>query len=875
MQPPDSESSPRVERIVGWILRRRLWIALVSLALGAVAIPRTILTYRALTSELEELLPTNAPSVAALDALRSRLPGLRYLGVIIDTGGPQNFEAAVRFADDLAARAAQYPPDLVNEVRTGVQDERAFVETYLLQLMDLEDVRRLRRAIEERRDWEVTRALDIGLLDEEEDPAPVIPIRELREKYEARYGSVDRFVDDRFAARDKGTVIVLLHNTSNSTGSDPDRQLLERVRADIEDLGFPEAYAPGMRVGFAGDVAARVEEMEGLQADLTLSAFLVTFLIVVLIAWFFGSPWALVLLGVPLVLGTSYAFGIVALPPLGIRNLNSNTAFLGSIVVGNGVNTGIILLARVQEERRAGESVTGAIVAAVSSTWRPTLAAAGAAAAAYGSLIFTDFRGFNQFGWIGGFGMLLCWLSAMVVGPVVISFVGERLPVPELRSGRGWWRKGLSKLLERPRAIVTLTAVACILSAIGIVWRSGTWMEYDFSKLRRRDSFVSGERYWGPRMNETLGRYLTPTVVLGDEPGDAEVVRERIERLQREGRAGGLIDSVRTVTDVLRPDREAAAREVAKIAELLTPRMLRELKPSDRAVVERAVSEPARRPLEAEDLPAVFVAGLRELNGRVDRNVLVFPKLEGETWQSIPIAEFTRDLRAAATVDNRELPVAGSLLLSSDITEAMRRDGPRATVVALAVVLTVCLFAFRTRAALAAGPESLSEAARRRREGDRRLSRLRHPLGLSLLAIASICLGVVLMMGAMAWMGERLNFTNFVALPITFGIGADYSINMLRRWQSEGRRDMGSALASTGGAVAMCSATTVIGFGSLLVAQNRMLFSFGVLAVAGEITCLLTAIVLLPTLLRWIGGLTSVAAEAPTPPSRGGAASRP
>jgi predicted RND superfamily exporter protein len=54
------------------------------------------------------------------------------------------------------------------------------------------------------------------------------------------------------------------------------------------------------------------------------------------------------------------------------------------------------------------------------------------------------------------------------------------------------------------------------------------------------------------------------------------------------------------------------------------------------------------------------------------------------------------------------------------------------------------------------------------------------------------------------------------------------------------------ALDSTGGAVALCSATTVIGFGSLLIAQNRALFSFGVFAIAGELACLATAVLVLP-----------------------------
>jgi uncharacterized protein len=108
---------------------------------------------------------------------------------------------------------------------------------------------------------------------------------------------------------------------------------------------------------------------------------------------------------------------------------------------------------------------------------------------------------------------------------------------------------------------------------------------------------------------------------------------------------------------------------------------------------------------------------------------------------------------------------------------------------------------------------------------------------------------VMLMLGSVAWSSQRLNFCNFVALPITFGIGADYSINVLKRLQTDGPGALGAAISRTGAAVALCSATTIIGFGSLLVAQNQALFSFGVLAVAGEFACLTTAVLALPALL--------------------------
>jgi predicted RND superfamily exporter protein len=247
------------------------------------------------------------------------------------------------------------------------------------------------------------------------------------------------------------------------------------------------------------------------------------------------------------------------------------------------------------------------------------------------------------------------------------------------------------------------------------------------------------------------------------------------------------------------------------------------LPPEQRALADRFLTPEGLTPVTAADLPPALAAGLRDRDGRFDRNVLIFPKLTGDTWKMESIAEFAHDVRHLVELAAPTAAVTGPLLVSNDIIDAMRRDGPRATAIALAVTLLVVLLAFRS-------------------------------YELSLLAMGSLALGVTLMLGFGAWAGQRLNFTNFIALPITFGIAADYSINVLKRSQSSGSpRD---AVAHTGGAVALCSITTVIGFGSLLVAQNRALFSFGSLAVTGELTCLATAVLAVPAYLllhrRWL-----------------------
>jgi predicted RND superfamily exporter protein len=593
-----------------------------------------------------------------------------------------------------------------------------------------------------------------------------------------------------------------------------------------------------MRVGFAADVATRVEELEGLQADLTVSGFIVLALVIGLIVWYFRAWQALLILGIPLLLGAVSAFGLVALPPFNIRHLNSNTAFLGTIIIGNGINSGIILLARFQEERRNSSELQDALTVAMKQTWRPTLAAALAASAAYGSLVFTDFRGFNQFGWIGGLGMLLCWGSTMLLAPPLIMTLGKRMAKPP----RGSQRPSSDKpgfvpriFLSRPRIVLGVTLLATLLAVVGVGRRTSDWIEYDLSKLRRRDSWTGGERYWGARMDQTLGRYLTPSVVMTNNAQQTRNLKQRFERLAEEGKAGNLIDRVQTAASLLPETRFEAVREVKRIAEALTPRLRSHLDSNDRELVERAISDASARPLTTEQLPAALVAGLREKNGRIDRSVLIYPKLGGGTWDAERIQAFADDVRREAEKESKDIKAAGTVLLSSDIAQALRHDGPRATGLSLLAVLCICLIAFRARR----NPNPSDALARR------------HGL-LAAAAILSLLLGVLLMLGGLAWTGARLNFSNFVALPITFGIAADYSINMLKRYQAEGKLELSRVFQGTGSAVALCSLTTIIGFGSLLLAQNQALFSFGVLAIVGEFTCLFTAVVVLPALfLVW------------------------
>src|SRR5262249_35131617 len=150
------------------------------------------------------------------------------------------------------------------------------------------------------------------------------------------------------------------------------------------------------------------EERHALQSDLEVATAISIGLVCLVVFLYFGRLSAVPFMVVPALCGVTFA---LAFAQIFVGHLNTATGFMGAIIIGNGINYAIVQMARYEEERRLGRPVGEAIRVALHTTWRPTGVASVGAAIAYGSLAVTDFRGFNQFGSIGGVGMLLSWLA--------------------------------------------------------------------------------------------------------------------------------------------------------------------------------------------------------------------------------------------------------------------------------------------------------------------------------------------------------------------------------------------------------------------------------------------------------------------------------
>ena len=812
--------SDRVRRYVAWTVRNGWWLWLVAVVLAVPAAIRTVQLYANLKSDVEELLPRNAPSVAAIDELRRRMPGVRYLGVIVDVGRPENLLAGERLVDDLAVRVRKYPKDLVASVRTGVQVETEFLKKNAPLYVELADLKAVKERIADQRDREVSKSMDLGLDDPDEkgekgeNAEETLDFSDLQKKYSAK--GVDRFKDGRFSNADQHLTLMLIEVASLTTGSDLGNALFKRVQSDLKALGGSDKYATGMRIGYTGDVAIDIEELAALVSDLSVSSVVVILLTLTVILVFFRWWKSVFALLVPLTLAAFYAFALVTLPPANIDGLNSNTAFLASVIVGNGVNFGVILLARYVEERRFGHSVQESLVTAIWGARSGTVVAALAAAAAYGSLMLTQFRGFHQFGVIGAVGMIACWAMAFLLSPSLISWLDRDGSSQRNGAHRPVIMGRVADLVQRhPTPILVVAGVLTLFSLYRVRSIDGSWIEYDFSQLRRSDSRVSGEAYWGHRMDELLGRYLTPLVVLTDSPEATERVSAELKASTASGVLKDYVSDVQDKNDVIPTQQPEKLAEVQQIRDIFTPRIRAELSPEQRQAIDPYLPPDSLRVLQPDDLPHTLTAGLRERSGRLDRSVMVFPKPSDATWHGDALATFTNELRRIGGTDARP---AGSIPLSADIIASITRDGPLATLAALAGVVLLVTAIFRFSRA-------------------------------TLLILGSLIVGVLWLTALTLVFKVKINFCNFIAFPITFGIGVDYAVNVMARYRQTGERDVIDAIRSTGGAVAVCSLTTIIGYGSLLLAKNNALFLFGLVAVLGEITCLISAVVVLPAVL--------------------------
>lgn len=797
-----------------------------------------------LNSDFRALLPETSRSVRDLDEIRARFGGTSTVIVAIqDTRGPEGGDvAALRtFTRALAPELEGMTGHEIAQIDWNVTDFYEFVREHRHLYADLDDLTEMRDALQERLDWERGRAFDLGLFEEDPPPDPQATLDRLRADAAAAEERMERFPEG-FYTHPEQPILFLFVRTSISGG---DSHATDALLADMEHAIERALEATGhaaptasrlrgndvgvasdtIRVDFGGNIMDVREENDALKEAVARSTVVTALLLILSIYVFYLSWRAIPLLMLTLVAPCLAAFGLAQ--PV-VENLNASSAFLASIVIGNGVNSSIMWLGRYFEERREGKTGAAALEATHLGTWQGTLAAAVAAALAYGSLTVTDYRGFRDFGLIGLLGMLFCWLAAYLVLPA-LAVVAERLApmkvLPEDRNRRGIYGVFFARLsLASPRTLLIISGVVTVVTTIAVVWAAGSDpLEYDFRNLQAIRPPESRVSWVNARLEDWADETLSGSAVAILAPTNADVPH-LVEQLvaYREEHPDAFGD-VRTIDDMLPQDQEA------KIPLLLDlRRLLLETRPylteEQQAEIDEQMPPELVTTIDLDDVPESVARSFTERDGSRGRLVFVEHAAGRSTWDGRYQIEWAAGARSATALDGSEPAVAGPSVVFADLISSIFSEAPLAIGASFAATLVLLLFSFR----------GLRDRA---------------------YALVAMLVGVGWMTGILALLQVKLNFLNMVAFPITFGIGLEYSVNYMKRYREE--RALGktpteavrAALEGAGGAVILCSLTTLIGYISLYASSNRALNSFGLAMSLGEITCLLASVLALPALL--------------------------
>jgi predicted RND superfamily exporter protein len=803
-----SAAIARARRYVAWVERHTLAI-LCGYAVVLALAGDLIAFHLPLYAYFSYLLPQDASAVRDLRKLEARVKTTDTVLVVMQAPIPDIRRAAAR---EMASGLRELPHDLVERVDEDDTEIRTFLRSHRHLFVPLADLEKARDAIEARiRDAKLkANPLFVNLDDGSGNAGSADPLDELRRKRHDAEAQLDHAQN---VSADGTTEMIQVRTAFRTTDAKRAAALLERMEAVREHV---LAAHPGVVMGFTGGAVTGLAEHRAIAKGMLLSSIVTTVLVGLVLALYFRSATLLVLLVGTVALATAAAFGTAVFT---VGHLNAATAFLGAIIAGNGINYGILLIARHLEERRH-LGVEDALAAAIVGTLRPTAVASLGASIAYGSLAATSFRGFADFAVMGAVGMTLCWIASYTLLPALMLRFGRRT-----RRARATPVPGsvLVRILGFRSANVVVAAAAAIgLCAAVVVGRyiAADPFEYDIKKLRSEGDEAIAARNWMLLSDRRVGAgYAGRTIIAAERLDDVPRIVDALRAIDRGKPASrqtiGLVDSI---AKVVPDDQPAKLAVLNQIRTLLDDSALAALDDHERAELAELRPPDDLRPITIDTLPASFKDQYAEKDGRIGYLVQIRPAPSLDQWNGHDLIRFARAVRELHLGNGETITTSGSSVIFADIIDSIERDGPLVTLIGAAgLIVMVVLVVGRNRRAVS--------------------------------VLVATGAGSLLMVATCALLGLKVNFLDFVALPITLGLGVDYAINVAHRHDHDGLADPVATLRTSGSAVFVCSLTTMIGYGSLLVSDNLAIQGFGTASLFGEITCVLAALVLVPALL--------------------------
>ncbi len=630
---------------------------------------------------------------------------------------------------------------------------------------------------------------------------------------------------------------------------------IQSVRDLIAEL---KTEYPEIQVGVTGGDVIASDEMVATKDDVTHASILALVGVAVLFIGIYRGVVRPLLAVFCLLVALGWSMGYTTLV---VGHLNILTVVFTTILIGLGIDFGIHVIERYREERAGEKSVLEALEKTLRGTGRGNLAGAITTAIAFGAMTLTDFLGIAELGWIAGGGILLCLLAMILLLPALIM-IEERLfpnkkpkPVAVHRA-----RVSIESCFEHYRMIIGISLFATVLA--GIAFKN---LQFDYNLLNLQVKETEAVEY-ELKILENAKRSTWYAAIISDSYADALKKLQQVKSIPSVGKVESILsvlpehqeENLKLIPDLqpllgdmeIEPDDELFSlqrlkktlkkirfklrgRESGKEDEVAetgrwAQKVIEAIENQDPASAKTRLQnfsrnltqdyrdklESLRKGLKAEkvkveNLPKDLKSRFMSTQGHF--LILAFPNIN--IWERESMEQFLASMREI------DPDVTGNAVHMFESSQLMKMGYLTGGLYAMCAIILFLFLSFKRP-------------------------------GTVLLILLPTWIGTVWTVGIMELTGVRFNLANLVILPLIIGIGVVNGIHIVHRFREEGGKEDTVLSKSTGQAVILSSLTTMIGFGSLMVANHQGIFSLGLVLTLGVGNSLLASITLLPALLK-------------------------
>ncbi|MGE5191245.1 MAG: MMPL family transporter [Deltaproteobacteria bacterium] len=660
---------------------------------------------------------------------------------------------------------------------------------------------------------------------------------------------------DRYLMNEKGTMGFLKTQPTTTAndfnGSSPSIDRLRELMAEVV------RQHAGARLALTGIPVLESDEMRSSQTAMFYASILSFLGVAALMVLGFRGLRYPILGNLVLLVGMAWSFGFTT---LAVGHLNILSVSFAAMLIGIGIDYSTVYLLRYLECRHEGLDAQSAVIATGTSVGPGILTAAISSSVAFYCAVLTDFAGVAELGIIAGGGILLCTVAAFVVLPAVLVVADRRRPGNTLAKPlESRWLRALTS--KYPVWVTGLSSLA-----IAGIAAYGVRVEYDYNLLHLQASGLESVEVQ-KRIFDQADNSLLFAVSLADSSKQVLELKKKFEALptvhhveelaailphypeeetqllvqavgaelaslpartpeSREvdpSMIGVELERIETAlasnpSSAARGARETINRFLDHLAELSQPAQMQLLREYQARLaadllgrLHGLASIAQSEPVSPADLTPALVGRFISPQGKW--LLQVYPK--SQIWDIQPLEKFIAEVRSV------DPEATGTPLQTYEASKAIKHSYETAGIYALIAVCIFLLIDFRN-------------------------------LRDCLLALLPPLAGTALMFGVLGLFDVDLNPANLIVLPLVIGLGVDGGVHVIHDFRTQSQSEPYTPSASVINAIFVNATTTMVGFGSMMIAAHRGLYSLGLVLTIGVGTCLLVSVITVPAILTWM-----------------------